>query len=1254
MKTVGGRMRVIQPQFDAVFRAGYRMQEVGRDMMQVGERIIGTIAGMTQEFGEFEFMVNRATGAMGLHQDALENGENIYERFKTRILETSRELRLFKPAEVAKGVYFWASATGQQVESMGDLEAVLRRVAPLMKIAAMTQTDYETAIKGVYSILIQYGMRLGDTQMVTEKLHQVTQRTAAEFPDLVNSFKMVGPVAAANNVTFNEVANVLGRLADAGIRGSMAGRGLRQFFIQTVRPSAIAKAALDDLWESTPAFMGKTFEEMVFPGGTFGGIDKYVNLLAQALRNATDAHRNFYLARITTANELPILTALVTKEIDVLNGVSAGWDKTKEASQDAAAGFALAWGQLAESWLGTIGAVERGIESLRIMIGGRIAKILTPVMETFADALERMISWVGDPRNQDIIDFFAGAAAAIGAFLATGGGLMLFVGSLTNLGAAIMVVAKVFGPLVVKAIGFAGAVGALGAAIVQNAEYIIDSGRKIYTNISEAFGGGENAANGLKDALNSLGAIIVPVFSAIIKRTADLAVILSELFKILMGFAPTATILQGVLAVVGALFGAKLIMGVLRFGAALLGISKIVPALKPLAPLIFAMNTALASSSTVAGKAAASVGVLRTAIRGLISSTGIGLIAVGFITAYEAVPPFRDAVDGTLDMIIDKSGEAKARMQELVDSFDQGKEIALRINTSKLGQELNKAVDDARAVYEQKMKPMNAPWDLLGSQQAWEAASRKRDDTITKYIEQGQAIIDKYADSGAVSSDRFWNKVLSISDRVGTSIPQSIQMADNYFGGIVKGIKDADAEARKAMDNFQKGLGQGMVPGRGLVAGKSYGPYIIAQLMRDMDKYSPKMQQEIKDFIADNGGEGIIQGVESIGENGELEEPVRTMWKDVANTIVSAAQGVKDLNKRIEQALEDAISPEKVGRTLRQNINKWVKQGFKDEKGNFVPEAAAMLAGELQSVTDSLQTLSLTMKPADFTKFVQGQIDKYVEVGRKNWKNMPPMLQQTLEESVREMYKQLGIDIPPSVLAKLHGEGKKGGASAGKGTKEGVKNETGGVTKAVANMYSTAERSMKFGKKPYEEGKSVPSKTARGMNDNKRPLSTAVSSIVRKITGINLSGSSYTWGAHLLRNLAAGIRNNIILVQKAARRAAGVIAGPLEHSVPKYGPLADDDVWGEHFINNIANAMDKRLPALRAKAMEVAEAMKVEQQAAFNNGVTFETSARKTIKVQVEVTSPDGSVDRVKASQLENALITNDLILAIEHMSTVG
>jgi TP901 family phage tail tape measure protein len=1302
MKTIGGRMRAVQPFFDAIFRAGYRMQEVGRDMMQIGERGIGLIKDLANEFGQFEFMINRAAGAMGMTNIAGEEGAAIYERFKTRILETSRELRLFAATDVAKAAYFWASATGQQVDSLTDLEAVLKSVTPLMKIAAMTQTDYETAIKGVYSISIQYGLKMTDIQRITEKLHQVTQRTAAEFPDLINSFKMVGPVAAANSVTFEDVANVLGRLADAGIRGTMAGRGLRQFFIQTVRPSAIAKKALDDLWASTPAFMGKTFDEMIFPGGKFGGMDQYIHLLAKALKDATEAQRNFYLARITTANELPIVTALVAKEIGVMKGYTEGWDKSKEATADAAASFQKSWDLLANSWLGVVGAFERGIESIRIVIGGRIANVLKPIIEQFTAFFEVIIDWVENPRNGDVIDFFIKAAAAISVFLAAGGGLMLMAGSLTNLGAAIAVVAHVFGPLILKFTGFGAAVGIVAGALIKNFDYIKEAAQDVIANLQEAFGGKGRGIDAISESLQFFARVIAPVFDIIIQRSADAVVALSELIKLLMQFGPTAFIIEKLAAGVAVLFGLRMIKSILGFGGALGVVTKAFAGLAVASrgAAISGVGQQLIGGGAAISKTTRAVEGLKGAfgrLKGVVSGNWIMLIGIAFLTVYETVPEVQQVVDSLFDSIIDNAPAAKAELDELLASFSQGPAVESMLKGTPVFAELQRQTEVALARYKDTQKQFNAPWDLLGAQQAFERAERAQTGYIKNFVDSVQRTVDGYTAGGfTVTLDQFYAKLFDVQRTTGASPEKALQITRQYFAAQNKIVADATAEAQVLLDKFNSGTGAGETP-TGWMAGKKYENYLLAQMVGMKDRVTPQMAELIEMALTEAGTTGAELGVDGAIEGFEGEAP--KLWKGIGESIISGAKELTNLKDRIKEAIKTAISPRAQTAALTEAIVSWTTKGFKNAKGRFIPEAVAVAQGAVQDWTSQMTFYSETMPAPKFEKMAQKAIDKLIADFGPIWGQLPPGLRTEIDAAMASVYALLPEKtVPQDVLDRLHGKGEAAGEEVPAGVRDGVNNGLPAAQTTTSNAISAIERTVKFGKTPYNEGASIPTDVKSGINSTKGQATKAATDTKNKINknldpgstphnqgkkvptnfakGMNrmrgnvvtaasnlaaatkgagkYAKSAWNWGNSLATNLWRGMLNQIQNVQNTARRLAGVIAGPLEHSVPKEGPLSTDDEWGGHLVQNIIDGMHKSLPALKRESLEVARTLQVMQTEAAQSGVTFENNTRRTIKVQIEVTSPDGSVDRVKASQLQQSLATSDLILAIEHMSTVG
>lgn len=1309
MHNLANRMREVQTGFDAIFRAGYRIQEVGRDLMQMGVRGMGAIKQLADEFGRFEFMVNRATGAMGLNHDATEDGTNLYARFKQRILETSRQLRLFAATDVAKAVYYWASATGQQVRSLGDMEVALKAVTPLMKVAAMTETDYETAIKGVYSISIQYGKRLSDVGSITEKLHQVTQRTAAEFPDLINSFKMVGPVAAANGVTFEEVANILGRLADAGIRGTMSGRGLRQFFIQTVRPSAIAKKALDDLWATTEKFGGKSFDEMVFKGGEFVGIDKYVNLLAQALQGATQAQRNFYLARITTANELPILTALVGKEIDVLNGVSEGWDKTKEASEEAAEGFRQSWEKLANSWLGVVGAVQRGVESLRIIIGGRIAAVLSPALEAIAVILEDMIKWVEDPRNQDVIDFFIKVAAGVTALLAAGGGMMLFVGSIINLGGAIAVVARVFGPLLLKFTGFGSVVAALAVAVVRNFDYIKKAISEAVENISVALLGPEKDINRASDAFKELGAAVIPVFDFIIRRAADAIVLISRFVRAVMEFGPLADIIKTVAQGFVLLFTAKTMASVLGLTRLLGLFHKTVVPIGPTMGLTGRMAAVMAGNMSLAGRA---MGVARVAASGLLAAFGpIGLAIAGISLAMLAVENdiggIKGPVEGFFEMFSDKAGAARDRVADLRSTLgDVGTALEKNIRKSEeFFRVVGEAARQKMAIDAQLGKAIwdegydigaHMPWSFIPAKGAADAAP---EEYIADQMARFQSIIDKYSETVGIDPEILFAKVREYVGK-GYSEKHAISLADSFFAGWEAKYAENDKKAAALMAKFgQAESGKiGITPfrfGDMDYFGKDMLGPILASLNAEKESFSPKMRAAIDALVADPTNKALQEAFDDVVDQAEAEAP--KAWSGVATAIVNGAKELRNIETRLEEFMKDSVSFGSGINFLIKSLTENAKNGFKDAKGNFSPAMVAFFMGEVQNGVDTLAQMQGTMSTPDFTALVEQTAGKFVDGWDDIWDTLPPSLKTEIEAGLLRMYQLIDPNataVPQEILNDLYDGGKEMPVS----TAKGVTDNTGVVSTAVGNVAKTARRGIDWEGEPEAKGRDLPTEVARGiaaaartpaeavrlmrenanakldpgnapnthggkiptrfaagMRKNRGEVTRAASSVAGASKGVNsFVSSAYNWGAHLIQNFAKGMRDYIYQVQNAARRAAGVIAGPLEHTTPREGPLKNDDVWGRHFAENISAGIYKGIPGVQKAAYALANAASLESHGALSQGVTFESSNSKVIKVQVEVTSPDGSVDRIKTSQLERSLATSDLVLAIEHMSTVG
>ncbi|MBQ3339752.1 MAG: phage tail tape measure protein [Atopobiaceae bacterium] len=176
--------------------------------------------------------------------------------------------------------------------------------------------------------------------------------------------------------------------------------------------------------------------------------------------------------------------------------------------------------------------------------------------------------------------------------------------------------------------------------------------------------------------------------------------------------------------------------------------------------------------------------------------------------------------------------------------------------------------------------------------------------------------------------------------------------------------------------------------------------------------------------------------------------------------------------------------------------------------------------------------------------------------------------------------------------------------SMGKSAENTVKAYTGKMA-TLPSQVATETRKVKT---KLEEGlnqeRNASTWAARTMSAYKSSLNTSidVSGVTSKLRQLDMSGQSYTWGTHLIENLAAGIEARINKLSGASARAAKSISNKLGQTVAKEGPLHYTDVWGVHLMDNIINGIESRQGALEraslASAEIIADSMDVESRLA--------------------------------------------------------
>ena len=464
--SAGAHLASVERKLDAVFRAGVHMQSMGRDLLGFAKSVGGAAKSLVDNWSEFQFTLNRAAAAA----DIFDTQSKLYDDLRAAVNSAAHELRVFPAEEVAKGLYFWQSTTGQTIKTQEDLQKTMKNVTEIMKVAAMTDTSYEQAIKGVYSTLKQFNLGMDQTVNVSALLFYATQKTALEFPDLINSLKMTGTVAGLAHEPLTSMIAVLGAVGNAGIRGSQAGRALRQTYIKLVKPTAAAKEVLDKLFKSQGGYNKVAFDSK----GNFIGLEKYVMKLAASMKGLNYQQRANILATITTANELPVMSQMVAAADRAIKEHKSTWVDFLVTQEAANASFQGSWENLTGSWKGVVGGLQNAVQPVLQEVGKTIADMLTPAlndlnviiwdnvpafqtlgreivlsMKPYVDwvsqAIHGLIQWA--VQNPKIVKQFAKWAGIAAIVAAVAGAILLAVGTLTFMLANIVLITVGMVPL---------------------------------------------------------------------------------------------------------------------------------------------------------------------------------------------------------------------------------------------------------------------------------------------------------------------------------------------------------------------------------------------------------------------------------------------------------------------------------------------------------------------------------------------------------------------------------------------------------------------------------------------------------------------------------------------------------------------------------------------------------------------------------------------------------------------------------------
>ncbi len=418
-----------------VRRLSYDFEKWGRSMMVGGLAIEAGMYSMSNSFVQFDESATRAAMAMRLTSDLTDD-------LRTGVKQASIDVAKFSPEEISEGLRLWAAGTGEVVQSQSQLNRMLEDTVEIQKLAAINNVEFSQTVDDVGGIMHEFGMQTEDVGRIASVLNFVAAESFANVDDLGQAFKMVGPLANELGVSFETTASALAMMSDNNVKGTMAGRALRQVFLSLLDPTAKTTANMNKLLNVNES-LGESWRDLIFPNEQFVGLAETFDILAASTENMTDAQRAELAALLQNANAVPAFITMLNNQNEArrygINGMRA-YEKVMTGVMDAEV---VAYKRMYEETTGLPFSLEGAMakmtnmwdefersDSARAMrlkqrwhvaildMGEPITESIIPKLEKLMGVMERIVQFAADnPGLLDAMLVGAGGLVTLGVAL---------------------------------------------------------------------------------------------------------------------------------------------------------------------------------------------------------------------------------------------------------------------------------------------------------------------------------------------------------------------------------------------------------------------------------------------------------------------------------------------------------------------------------------------------------------------------------------------------------------------------------------------------------------------------------------------------------------------------------------------------------------------------------------------------------------------------------------------------------------------
>lgn len=390
------QLKVLSEQFKQI---GKKATEVGKTLTTKISAPLAAVGAASLKVGmDFDKAMSQVAATMGTTVDEI-----------TELRDFAKEMgstTAFSATQAAEGLNYMALAGYSAEQSMEMLPTVLN-------LAAAGNMELATASDMVTDAQSALGLTTKETVDLVDQMAKASSTTNTSVSQLGEAMLTVGGTAKMMKGGTQELSQVLGLLADNGIKGAEGGTALRNILLALSAPTS--KAATE---------MNKLGLDVFDASGNMRSMEDIIGDLNGALAGMSDEERTKAISNIFNKRDL--------KSVNALLGTSAErWNEVGNAINNAGG----AASQMADTQLDNMAGSLTMLKSALEGAGIAISDVLAPVVRKIADFITNLVTKFNElsPEAKKIIVVIGSIVAAIGPLILIFGALASSIGSIIGI-----------------------------------------------------------------------------------------------------------------------------------------------------------------------------------------------------------------------------------------------------------------------------------------------------------------------------------------------------------------------------------------------------------------------------------------------------------------------------------------------------------------------------------------------------------------------------------------------------------------------------------------------------------------------------------------------------------------------------------------------------------------------------------------------------------------------------------------------------